>query len=170
MAEPNAPTAAPGKSRPGFVFFGGVAAVCLLCDVASKAWAEVELTRRSPLEPLVLIEQHLSFALAYNRGGAWGLLQNASESVRRPFFLVVSVAAIAFIVSLYGKLQPEQRALRWGLPLVLGGALGNLADRVTRGSVVDFIDYRAGWVQSMNELITGRRSMSRTSRSVSAWG
>ena len=152
MTEPNAPMA-PGKSRPGFVFFGGVAAVCLLLDVASKAWAEVELTRRSPLEPLVLIDQHLSFALAYNRGGAWGLLQNASESVRRPFFLVVSVAAIAFIVSLYGKLQPEQRALRWGLPLVLGGALGNLADRVTRGSVVDFIDYRAGWVQSMNELI-----------------
>lgn len=152
MTEPNAPTA-PAKSRPGFVFFGGVAAVCLLLDVASKAWAEVELTRRSPLQPLVLIDQHLSFALAYNRGGAWGLLQNASESVRRPFFLVVSVAAIAFIVSLYGKLQPEQRALRWGLPLVLGGALGNLADRVTRGSVVDFIDYRAGWVQSMNELI-----------------
>ncbi|HKO95323.1 MAG TPA: signal peptidase II [Polyangiaceae bacterium] len=157
MTEPNATSvpgqSVPGHSRPGFVFFGGVAAVCLLCDVASKAWAEIELTRRSPLDPIVIIEQHLSFALAYNRGGAWGLLQNASESVRRPFFLVVSVAAIAFIVSLYGKLQPEQRALRWGLPLVLGGALGNLADRVTRGSVVDFIDYRAGWVQSMNELI-----------------
>ena len=37
--------------------------------------------------------------------------------------------------------------------MVLGGALGNLADRVVRGSVVDFIDYRADWVQSMNELI-----------------
>jgi lipoprotein signal peptidase len=46
-----------------------------------------------------------------------------------------------------------QRALRWGLPMVLGGALGNLADRVTRGSVVDFIDYRAGWVEGMNQLI-----------------
>jgi len=145
-----APAAAP---RPPFIFFGAVAAVSLLCDVASKAWAEVELTRRSVLEPLVLVDEHLSFALAYNRGGAWGLLQNASETVRRPFFLVVSIAAIAFIVSLYGKLQPEQRALRWGLPLVLGGALGNLADRITRGSVVDFIDYRAGWVESMNELI-----------------
>lgn len=139
--------------RPSFVFFAAVAAFCLLADVVSKAWAEVELTRRSPLDPLVLIEGHLNFALAYNRGGAWGLLQNASESLRRPFFLVVSVAAIAFIVSLYGKLQPGQRALRWGLPLVLGGALGNLADRVTRGSVVDFIDYRAGWVEGMNQLI-----------------
>lgn len=144
----------PGLSRrPSFVFFAAVAAFCLLADVLSKAWAEVELTRRSPLDPLVIVEHHLNFALAYNRGGAWGLLQNASETLRRPFFLVVSVAAIAFIVSLYGKLLPGQRALRWGLPLVLGGALGNLADRVTRGSVVDFIDYRADWVESMNRLI-----------------
>jgi len=144
----------PGRTlRPSFVFFAGIAAFCLLADVVTKAWAEVELTRRSPLDPLVVVEGHLNFALAYNRGGAWGLLQNASESLRRPFFLVVSVAAIAFIVSLYGKLTPNQRALRWGLPLVLGGALGNLADRVTRGSVVDFIDYRAGWVETMNQLI-----------------
>jgi signal peptidase II len=143
----------PAARRPSFVFFAAVAACCLLADVLSKAWAEVELTRRSPVDPLVLVEHHLNFALAYNRGGAWGLLQNASETLRRPFFLVVSVAAIAFIVSLYGKLMPNQRALRWGLPLVLGGALGNLADRITRGSVVDFIDYRADWVESMNRLI-----------------
>jgi len=150
--------AAPGGApqlggRPSFIFFAAVAAFCLLADVLTKAWAEVELTRRSPLDPLVVVEGHLNFALAYNRGGAWGLLQNASETLRRPFFLVVSVAAIAFIVSLYGKLLPGQRALRWGLPLVLGGALGNLADRVTRGSVVDFIDYRASWVEGMNQLI-----------------
>jgi signal peptidase II len=142
------------RGRPNFVFFGIIAALALLLDVSSKAWAEIELTRRSPLEPIVLIEEHLSLALAYNRGGAWGLLQNTSETVRRPFFMVVSMAAIAFIVSLYGKLLPGQRTLAWGLPLVLGGALGNLADRVTRGSVVDFIDYRASWVESMNQLIT----------------
>jgi signal peptidase II len=141
------------RTRQSFIFFAATAAVCLLADVSSKAWAEVALTRRTPLDPMVLVEHHLNFALAYNRGGAWGLLQNASETLRRPFFLLVSMAAIAFIVSLYAKLQPGQRALRWGLPLVLGGALGNLADRVTRGSVVDFIDYRADWVQSMNELI-----------------
>jgi signal peptidase II len=46
---------------------------------------------------------------------------------------------------------PGQRALKWGLPLVLGGALGNLTDRVVRTSVVDFIDYRAEWITKMNE-------------------
>jgi signal peptidase II len=145
--------AARPSPAPSFVFFGCIAALSLALDVTSKAWAEVELTRRVHDGPIVLIENHLNLSLAYNRGGAWGLLQNASEAVRRPFFLGVSIAAIAFIVSLYGKLLPGQRALKWGLPLVLGGALGNLADRITRGSVVDFVDYRADWVEGLNKLL-----------------
>ena len=82
-----------------------------------------------------------------------GLLQGQSENVRRPFFLLVSVAAIAFIVTLYRRLQPRQYALKWGLPLVLGGALGNVFDRIRYGFVIDFIDYRADWLHKLNELI-----------------
>jgi signal peptidase II len=155
--EKPAPSQAPGsEDRPTFVFFGVVAAVSLLADVASKAWAEIVLSKRTMSDPsIVIIKDHLSFTLAYNKGGAWGLLQDASEVVRRPFFLAVSVLAFLLIVSLYGKLQPGQKALKWGLPLVLGGALGNLSDRITRSSVIDFIDYRADWVGSMNRLIAG---------------
>jgi signal peptidase II len=141
-----APSFPPGE-RPRFVFFGVVAAISLLLDIASKAWAEIQLTVRPAI---VLIPDHLSFVLAYNKGGAWGLLQDKSELVRLPFFLAVSVLAILFIVSLFGKLAPGQTALKWGLPLVLGGALGNLSDRITRSSVIDFIDYRADWVLAMN--------------------
>jgi signal peptidase II len=140
------PSFPPGE-RPTFVFFGVVAAISLLLDIASKAWAEIQLTVRPSI---VLIPDHLSFVLAYNKGGAWGLLQDKSELVRLPFFLAVSVLAILFIVSLFGKLAPGQTALKWGLPLVLGGALGNLSDRITRSSVIDFIDYRADWVLAMN--------------------
>jgi signal peptidase II len=148
-------------ARPSFIFFGVVSAISLVLDVGSKAWAEIVLGRRTLVDPaIVLIEEHLSLTLAYNKGGAWGLLQSAGDSVRKPFFLLVSVLAIAFIVSLYGRLAPGQRALRWGLPLVLGGALGNLSDRIVRSSVIDFIDYRADWVQSMNELVN--QHLSRT--------
>jgi signal peptidase II len=140
-------------SGASFVFFGIVSAISLLVDVATKAWAEIELGRNPLDRSIVVIQDHLTFTLAYNRGGAWGLLQDASETIRKPFFFLVSILAIGFIVSLYGRLAPSQRALKWGLPLVLGGALGNLSDRITRGSVIDFIDYRADWVDSMNRLI-----------------
>jgi signal peptidase II len=140
--------------RPTFVFFGVVAAISLIADVLSKAWAEIVLSSRPFDDPsIVLIKKHLTFSIAYNKGGAWGLLQDAPEGVRRPFFFAVSVLAVLFIVSLYSKLGKSQRALTWGLPLVLGGALGNLSDRVTRSSVIDFIDYRADWVLSMNQLV-----------------
>jgi signal peptidase II len=142
--------------RPSYLFFGIVSALALLADVGTKAWAEIVLSKRTMLDPsITIIKNHLTFTLAYNKGGAWGLLQTASETIRKPFFLIVSVLAIAFIVSLYSRLAPAQRALKWGLPLVLGGALGNLSDRVTRSSVIDFIDYRADWIESMN-LFLGR--------------
>ena len=147
---PTRSSMAPG-ARPSFVFFGVVAAISLVADVTSKAWAEMTLSKRTLMDPaIVVIQDHLSLTLAYNRGGAWGLLQNASEMIRRPFFLAVSALAIAFIVSLYGRLGAGQRALKWGLPLVLGGALGNLSDRIIRSSVIDFIDFRANWIESMN--------------------
>lgn len=142
------------RRRPSFLFFGVVAAISLVADIGSKAWAEVVLSKRTALEPSIsLIKDHLGFTLAYNRGGAWGLLHDANESIRRPFFLLVSVLAIAFIVSLYSRLAPNQHSLKWGLPMVLGGALGNLSDRITRSSVVDFIDYHARWIEKMNGFI-----------------
>jgi signal peptidase II len=148
------PSQAP-EGRPTFLFLGVVAAVSLVADVTSKAWAEIVLSRRTLVDPaIMLIPDHLSFTLARNRGGAWGLLENASEMVRRPFFLLVSGLAIAFIVSLYGRLGSGQRALKWGLPLVLGGALGNLSDRIIRSSVIDFIDFRANWIEAMNRGIS----------------
>jgi len=106
--------------------------------VASKAWAERRLDGYPGM--LEVWKGHVTLILAKNRGGAWGLLQTTSENVRRPFFLLVSVAAIAFIMTLYRRLLPRQRALKWGLPLVLGGALGNVLDRIRYGHVIDFID------------------------------
>ncbi len=137
--------------RPSPMFLIVVALLSLVSDVGTKLWAEQKLADYPGY--VTVIENHLMFVLAKNKGGAWGLLQGESENVRRPFFLLVSVAAIAFIVTLYRRLQPRQYALKWGLPLVLGGALGNVFDRIRYGYVIDFIDYRADWIRSFNELI-----------------
>jgi signal peptidase II len=127
-----------GRPRPSYVFLGLVSIVALVCDVATKAWAAHHLDGYPGI--LEVWTGHITLVLARNRGGAWGLLQSTSENVRRPFFLLVSVAAIAFIMTLYRRLLPRQRALKWGLPLVLGGALGNVLDRIRYGQVIDFID------------------------------
>lgn len=153
-----------------WVFLAGVAVVSAALDLWSKAWAMKALSRAStspvPLctpppgmshylpqrfanHDVVLIRNYLDFQYAENCGGAWGLLHGASESLRRPFFLLVTIGAIAFIVHLYRGLERSQTAMKWALPLVLGGALGNLVDRVRLGYVVDFIhahiQNRAHW-------------------------
>src|SRR5579863_3920987 len=95
--------------RPSPMFLAVVAVSSLASDILTKLAAEAKLTGYPPY--VTLVDNHLTFVLAKNKGGAWGLLQGQSENVRRPFFLLVSVAAIAFIVTLYRRLLPWQRAL-----------------------------------------------------------
>jgi signal peptidase II len=141
IARLDAPTGAgktiPAEGSPSYLFLAIVSIVTLGLDLGSKQWAERTLDMRPPV---IVVEKYVDFILARNKGGAWGLLQTTSELVRRPFFLLVSALAIGFIVTLFSRLQPRQRALKWGLPLVLGGALGNVFDRIHYGWVIDFID------------------------------
>jgi signal peptidase II len=151
-----APTPAGPVYRPPYVFLVVLAGVTLAADLGTKQWAVTNLSE--PFERREIIEGSLGLVLAHNPGGAWGLLQNESPMVRIPFFIVVSIVAIGFIVSLYRKLAPDQTALRWGLPLVLGGALGNLIDRIRYRHVIDFIDMytREGtWLDNFIERFTG---------------
>ncbi|MBW2529326.1 MAG: signal peptidase II [Deltaproteobacteria bacterium] len=139
---PTAPASEKLQRTASYWFLAIVTIVGLALDLGTKEWAKNHFESISKGEPrqLVLIDGFMQLIFAKNRGGAWGLLQNETDSLRRPFFLIVSVVAIVFIVSLYRKLAPGQTALKWGLPLVLGGALGNLVDRIRYGYVVDFID------------------------------
>jgi signal peptidase II len=95
---------------------------------------------------------YLRIRYAENSGAAWGLFRNLPESVRTPFFHVVSIVAIILILFYFRRLSVSDRSDRWmlwGLPLVLGGAVGNYVDRLARGFVIDFIEAhwhdRATW-------------------------
>lgn len=85
-----------------------------------------------------------SWRYVENPGAAWGLLAGAPSWVRLPFFYVVSVAAIAFILLFYRRLGRDQRLLAVALSLVFGGAIGNFIDRLHLTYVVDFIDWYVG--------------------------
>lgn len=79
-----------------------------------------------------------------NPGAAWGLLSDASDEVRVPFFLIVSLAAVAFIIAFFRKLEDSQLLLITSLSLVFGGAIGNFIDRLHLSYVIDFIDWYVG--------------------------
>jgi signal peptidase II len=80
------------------------------------------------------IDGYLNLTLVKNAGAAFGMFQGA-----RVFFIVASVVAVVLIVYVGAKLPREESWRRLWLGLILGGALGNLIDRVAFGEVVDFI-------------------------------
>jgi signal peptidase II len=105
-------------------------------------------TKRS----ITVSERFFRLRYAENPGAAWGLFRNLPENLRGPLFHVVSLAAVILISYYFMKLSGTDRAERWalwGLPLVLGGAIGNYIDRLARGFVIDFLEAhwmdRAAW-------------------------
>ena len=78
---------------------------------------------------------HITYVL--NPGAAFGMLEH-----QRRFFILVALAAVLLGAAFYKKLQQESFLMRSGAGLLLGGAVGNLADRIQSGLVVDFLDFR----------------------------
>jgi len=112
----------------------GVSVVVILLDQFTKHLAEARLTYAEP----VAVLPSFNLALAYNRGAAFSFLDDAG-GWQRWFFVSVSVLASVALVFWLRKLKPHQWPLALALSLVLGGAVGNLVDRLWLGHVVDFI-------------------------------
>lgn len=107
----------------------------LVLDQASKQWFESNL---SLYEQIVIIPDLFSWTLAYNRGAAFSFLADEA-GWQRWFFALVAVVASSVLFVWLKRLHSHERWLGAALALVLGGALGNLYDRVVLGHVVDFI-------------------------------
>src|SRR5690606_25384449 len=104
-------------------------------DQASKFWFDNNLTM---YQQIVIIPDYFSWTLAYNTGAAFSFLADAA-GWQRWFFAAIAVVVSAVLVVWLKRLKPNETWLAVALALVLGGALGNLVDRVVFGHVVDFI-------------------------------
>jgi len=83
------------------------------------------------------------FHLTYlrNTGAAFGFLAGSPSPLRMAFFIIVSTVAIGCLFYLLRSLRPGQNLLAFSLSLILGGAIGNLIDRLRMGEVIDFLDF-----------------------------
>jgi len=77
-----------------------------------------------------------------NTGAAFGIFSDAAPSLRMTLFIGVSLVATGIILSFYRKLAPGDRLSALALGLILGGACGNLIDRIRLGEVIDFLHVR----------------------------
>ncbi len=112
------------------------ASLVILADQLSKAWILQTLgTREGSFRPV--IDDLLWLRLVHNSGAAFGMLSNASF-----LFGLAAVGVAAGILIFSRRLANASWLVRTGLGLELGGALGNLIDRIRYGYVVDFIDVR----------------------------
>lgn len=113
-----------------------VAGAVVIVDQVTKWWAVNELEDG----PIVLIDGFLQLRLLFNTGASFSILSNAG-----PILAIVAFGVVGLIIYILGDASRRVEAVALGL--VLGGAIGNLLDRVLRGdgfldgAVVDFIDF-----------------------------
>lgn len=88
-----------------------------------------------------VIEDLWRFEYDQNPGAAWGVWTSMPSRLRQPLLAAATLIALGFLGFLFSRLGDHQRLLQAALSLVLGGAAGNLVDRVLRGFVIDFVDW-----------------------------
>lgn len=125
--------------------FYAVALLVILLDQASKLYIQATI----PFGHSVTIIRDL-FAIVHvlNPGAAFGLLAAQSSSFRNPFFIGISLLSVGCILYYRHRGLQEHPLASFALSLILGGALGNLIDRLRIGMVIDFLDvhyYQYHW-------------------------
>ncbi len=118
-----------------------LALALVVADQLTKAWVLAALT---PYEP-VAVTPFFNLVLVHNTGAAFSLLADAG-GWQRWFFVVLTLTIAAIVAVWLWRSARAQRATPLALALVLGGAIGNLIDRLRFGHVIDFLDFHAaGW-------------------------
>ena len=113
--------------------------ISLVVDQVTKIWI---VERFAYGERMTIIEGFFNLTHVRNPGGAFSFLATLPPDMRQAFFLGTGIVAIALLGVFLWKLEPGQRLSAIAIGAVLGGAVGNLSDRIVYGEVIDFLDFR----------------------------
>jgi signal peptidase II len=117
------------------------AVAVLALDQATKYW----IVARFPLhETRPLISRFFNLVHVRNKGMAFGIGNRPDADWSFVLLLCATLGAVGLLLFWFYRLKPDERRLAFPLSLVLGGAVGNLIDRLRLGEVIDFLDFYAG--------------------------
>lgn len=120
------------------LFFLGnlIAIIVMFFDLLSKKLTFAILEKQAP-QDYIEVFSFFNLVQVWNHGVSFGML-NSLESGKFIFSAVVAMIIIVMLIWLYRNQKPY---LTWALGFIIGGALGNLADRIQNGAVADFLDF-----------------------------
>jgi len=128
----------------------GISLIVILVDQASKIAAHAGL---QPHDPVVVIPKLFNLSYSRNRGGLFGYFGELSDPWRALLLTLLPLLAIVMVSLFIARGKEMDRPSLVGLGLILGGAVGNLIDRVLRGEVVDFFDVYVSWPRLADWLV-----------------
>lgn len=117
------------------------AILLVLADQATKYAIEATVALH---ESIPVIEGFFAITHVRNPGAAFGVLAGASETWRLVLLVAVTLAIMGGIIFYLERRRDAGKTLTAGLTLILGGAAGNLIDRIGQGAVIDFLDFYIG--------------------------
>lgn len=121
----------------------GVVALVVVVDQVVKALVRPRLEL---YESIPVIPEFFSLTRVHNTGAAFGLMNGVDFPFKAAVLALLQTAALVGLTVSVAMLAPGQKLTRLGLSFVIGGAIGNLIDRILFGYVLDFFDfYRGGW-------------------------
>ena len=126
---------AASKSGSGMLPWLGLAAIIVLLDQVTK----ITITRLFEYGETLPVTGFFNLVLVYNPGAAFSFLGDAG-GWQRYFFTAVALGAVLYILYLL-KRHPGQTLFCLALSLIMGGAIGNVIDRMAYGHVIDFLDF-----------------------------
>ena len=120
-----------------YLLFVLTALVIIVLDQITKVYIDTHMTLH---ESIPVIQGFFNITYVRNPGAAFGFLADASPLARALFLIGVSIFASCLIVYYVVKMKTEDILLTYGMSLIMGGAVGNLIDRIRLGEVIDFLD------------------------------
>jgi signal peptidase II len=133
--QPPVATSPIARPRPAWLLFAGLATVVLVADQLAKAWIVGNI---APGQVVDVVGSLVRLIFSRNNGALFGLFGSSAT-----LFAIGSLAVLGLIVWYHAR-TPRSLLLSIALGLLLGGALGNLIDRLRLGYVVDFVDMGIG--------------------------